>query len=109
MEAKTPKEILEKSLPERFKPEKAEGIDTVVQMDIKGPRGGCWTVTIKDKKMDVKEGGTSSPKLTIEMSEADFIDLVSGKLNGTAAFFSGKLKVKGDVAMALKLRNAGFL
>ena len=108
MEEKTPKEILEKDLPQRFKPDKADGIDTVVQMNITGPQGGCWTVTIKDQKMDVKEGA-SPPKLTIEISDTDFIDLVNGKLNGAAAFFTGKLKVKGDVAMALKLRNAGFL
>ena len=109
MEAKTPKEIMEKDLPGRFKPEKAQGIDTVVQMDIKGDRGGKWTVTIKDQKIDVKEGTHPSPKLAIEISETDFLDLVSGKLNGTAAFFTGKLKLKGDVAMALKLRDAGFL
>ena len=109
MEAKTPKEILEKDLPGRFKPEKAKGIDTVVQMDIKGPHGGSWTATIRDQKMEVKEGMSPSPKLSIEMAEADFLDLVNGKLNGTMAFFTGKLKLKGDVAVALKLRDAGFL
>ena len=109
MEAKTPKEIIEKDLPARFKPDKAKGIDTVVQMDIKGPRGGSWTATIRDQKIEVKEGTHPSPKLSIEMAEADFLDLVNGKLNGTMAFFSGKLKLKGDVAIALKLRDAGFL
>jgi putative sterol carrier protein len=109
MESKTPKEIMEKELPDRFKPEKAKGIDTTVQMDINGPSGGRWTVTIKDQKLEVKEGTNPSPKLAIEIKETDFLDLVSGKLNGTAAFFSGKLKLKGDVAMALKLRDAGLL
>lgn len=109
MEAKTPKEIMEKDLPGRFKPEKAQGIDTVVQMDIKGPRGGSWTVTIKDQKIGVRDGTGPSPKLSIEMTETDFLDLVRGKLNGTTAFFTGKLKLKGDVALALKLRDAGFL
>ena len=109
MEAKTPKEILEKDLPGRFKPDKAKGIDTVVQLDIKGPQGGSWTVTIKDQMMQVKDGTTPSPKLTVEMAEADFLDLVNGKLKGTTAFFTGKLKLKGDIAMALKLRDAGFL
>ncbi len=109
METKTPKEILENDLPGRFKPDKAKGIDTVVQMDIKGPHGGNWTVAIRDQRMEIKEGASLSPKLTIEMGESDFLDLVNGKLNGTMAFFSGKLKLKGDVAVALKLREAGFL
>ena len=109
MEAKTPKEILENDLPSRFRPDKAKGIDTVVQMDIKGLHGGNWIVTIRDQRMEVAEGASPSPKLTIEMAEADFLDLVNGKLNGTKAFFTGKLKLKGDVAMALKLKDAGFL
>ena len=109
MEAKTPKEILEKDLPGRFKPDKAKGIDTVVQIDIKGPRGGSWTATIRDQKMEVEEGTSPSPKLTVEMAETDFLDLVNGKLDGIMAFFTGKLKLKGDVAVALKLRDAGFL
>ena len=109
MEPKTPKEIMEKELPDRFKPENAKGIDTEVLMDISGPEGGNWTVTIKDQKLEVKEGTYPSPNLAIEMKQKDFLDLVSGKLNGTAAFFTGKLKVKGDVAVALKLRDAGLL
>ena len=109
METKTPKEVLEKDLPSRFKPEKAQEIDTVVQMDIRGPRGGIWTVIIKDQKIEVKEGTHQTPNLTIEMAETDFLDLIYGKLNGTMAFFSGKLKIKGDVAAALKLKDAGFL
>jgi putative sterol carrier protein len=109
MDIKTPKEIFEKILPVRFKPEKAKGIDTVVQLDVKGPNGGNWTVTIKDQKMDIREGASQSPKLVIGVAEADFVDLVNGKLNGSTAFFTGKLKLKGDVAVALKLRDAGFL
>lgn len=109
MEIKTPKELLEKELPTRFKPEKAKGIDTVVQVEIKGQHGGSWTVTIKDQKMNVKIGIHQAPNLLIEIAEKDFIDLTNGKLKGTVAFFSGKLKLRGDMALALKLKDAGFL
>jgi putative sterol carrier protein len=37
------------------------------------------------------------------MAETDFLDLVSGKLNGQMAFLTGKLKVAGDMGLALKL------
>jgi putative sterol carrier protein len=109
MEDVTPARIIEKDLPSRFKPDKARGIDTVVQIVIKGPHGGSWTVMIRDQKMEAKEGIHPSPKLAIEMEEADFMDLINGKLNGTMAFFSGKLKLKGDVTTVLKLKDAGFL
>jgi hypothetical protein len=48
-EAKTPKEFFEKILPMRFKPEKAAGVDVTVQVNIAGPNGGDWTVTINWK------------------------------------------------------------
>ncbi len=109
MEAKTPKEFFEKVLPSRFKPEKARGIDVSVRVTISGANGGDWTVTIKDQKIDAREGTTPTPTLSIAMTDADFMDLMSGKLSGERAFFSGKIKFQGNITVALRLREAGFL
>jgi putative sterol carrier protein len=43
------------------------------------------------------------------MAEADYIDLINGKMSGEKAFFTGKLRFKGDIGLALKLRETGFL
>ena len=40
---------------------------------------------------------------TIGISLADFMDMADGKLDGTMAFMSGKLKVQGDMGIAMKL------
>jgi putative sterol carrier protein len=37
------------------------------------------------------------------MAEGDFLDMVAGKLNGQMAFLTGKLKVAGDMGLALKM------
>ena len=108
-EAKTPKEFFEKILPVRFKPEKAVGVDVTVQVNIAGPNGGDWTVTIKNQKLEVEEGTHPSPTLELKMAEADYIDLINGKMSGEKAFFTGKLRFKGDIGLALKLRETGFL
>jgi putative sterol carrier protein len=108
-EVKTPKEFFEEALPNRFKPERTEGIDVTVQVNITGLNGGNWTVTIKNQQLKVEEGMHPSPTLTLEMSEADYIDLVNGKMSGEKAFLTGKLRFKGNIALALKLREAGFL
>ena len=109
MEAKTPQEFFEKMLPARFKPEKAAGIDVVAQLNLTGPKGGNWVVTIKDQKMQVKEGTTPSPTLTLKIAEKDFLDIVNDKLSTEKAFFTGKLHFEGSLSLALKLRDAGFL
>jgi|YelNatPaOPRAMG01_1025707.scaffolds.fasta_scaffold88714_2 putative sterol carrier protein len=109
MEAQNPQEFFEKVLPSRFKPEKAEGIDIIVQLHVSGPEGGDWTVTVKDKKITVAEGTDSSANLTLKMSYSDFMDMVNEKLSAEKAFFTGKIQFKGNIAVALKLRDAGFL
>jgi putative sterol carrier protein len=109
METQTPKDFFENALPARFKPEKAEGIDVVAQINITGLEGGNWTVSIKDQKLDVKEGTHLAPSLTLKMNENDFMDLVNKKISAEKAFFTGRVHFKGNIAVALKLRDAGFL
>ncbi len=109
MEAQTPQEFFEKILPARFKPEKAAGVDVIAQLNVSGPEGGNWTVTVKDQKMQVTEGVHPSPNLTLKMSLTDFMDMINGRLSAERAFFTGRVQFKGDIAVALKLRDAGFL
>jgi putative sterol carrier protein len=108
-EAKTPKEFFEKVLPSRFNSEKAGGIDVIVQVSIVGPNGGDWAVTIKNQELKVEEGTHPSPTLKLKMAETDYINLVNGKISGEKAFLTGKIQFKGNIALALKLREAGFL
>ena len=108
-DTKTPKEFFEKMLPSRFKPEKAKGIDVTVQINITGPSGGDWVVTIKDQKLEAKEGTHPSPTLELMMTEPDYMDLMNGKISAEKAFMTGKLKFKGNIGLALRLRETGFL
>ena len=108
-ETKTPKEFFEEVLPKRFKPDKAGGIDVTVQVNITGPNGGSWIVTIKNQKLEVKEGTYPSPTLELNMAETDYMNLINGKISGEKAFLTGKLWLKGNMAIALKLRETGFL
>jgi len=109
MEAKTPKEFFEKALPLRFKPEKTAGIDVIAQLNLTGANGGDWVVTIKDQKLQVREGTAPSPTLTLKMTENDFMNIVNDKLSAEKAFFTGKIHFEGNLNLALKLRDAGFL
>jgi len=109
METNTPREFFEKALPARFKPENAAGINVIAQLNVTGPEGGNWTVILKDQKIQVTEGTHVAPTLTLKMNENDFMDMVNGKLSAEKAFFTGRVHFRGDIGVALKLRDAGFL
>ena len=89
-------------LPDKLnaKPEKIAGMNCVYQFRV---TDAAWNVKLADGKVAVAEGEAPSPNCTVTMAEADFLDLVSGKLNGQMAFLTGKLKVAGDMGLALKL------
>ncbi len=108
MEFNTPKEFFE-NVPERFKPEKTAGIDVTAQLILTGPSGGEWIITVKDQKLQITEGTHPTPALTLKASDKDFMDIVNRKLSAEKAFFTGKIQFKGNLSMALKLKEAGFL
>lgn len=109
MEVKTPQEFFDIVLPKKFDPAKAVGVDVVVQLTINGPNGGDWIITVKDQKIHVTRGVDPSPTLSVKMAEKDYLDLVNDKLSTGKAFMTGKIQFKGNIVLALKLREMGFI
>lgn len=101
----TAKRALE-ALSESADAEKLKGMDATILFDISGEDGGQWTVTINDGQVDVEEGSTAeSPTITVGASAKDLKALIEGDLNPMAAFMQGRLKVKGDMSMAMQLQK----
>ncbi|RLB54015.1 MAG: sterol-binding protein [Deltaproteobacteria bacterium] len=103
----TPKEIFEQKLPEQLKAKGDEvtKVGAIYQFNITGDNGGNWWVDTTKSGGEVGEGDNADAKCTITMADSDFIDMVDGKLNGQMAFMTGKLKIKGDMSLAMKLGN----
>jgi putative sterol carrier protein len=87
----------------RFRADKAAGVNATIQYDISGDQGGTWHAVIKDGTCAVNSGAGTNPNLTLSMSSQDWLDMVNGKLSGQMAFMSGKLKLKGDMGLAMKI------
>merc|ERR1719235_1237528 len=68
---------------------------------IKG--GKDWTVDLKNGSGSVQEGAQGKPDCTITIADEDFVNLITGKANGQQLFMGGKLKISGNMAMAMKL------
>ncbi len=92
-------------MPSAFNKEAAKGLTAIYQFDLSGDGGGKWQVAIKDQTIDVKEGQAASPNITISMAAQDYLDMLSGKLNGQVAFMSGKLRIAGDMGLALRMQS----
>jgi putative sterol carrier protein len=61
--------------------------------------------TIANEEIGVQLGTHEKPNITISMKESDYLEMINGKLNGQMAFMTGKLKIAGDMGLALKLQS----
>ena len=86
-------------------PAKLKGVSAVYQFELSGDNGGVFHSVVDDGKASVVEAAHDSPNITITMAADDFDSMLNGKLNATSAFMAGKLKVKGDMSLAMKLQS----
>ena len=92
-------------MPSRFNATAASGVNATYQFDLTGDDGGTWHVKIADGACDVQDGAAESANITITMAASDYLDMINGKLNPQMAFMGGKLKIKGDMSLALKMQQ----
>ena len=92
-------------MPGRLDPEAAAGLDAVIQFDLSGDGGGVWHCAIKDGACTVAGGAHDAPTMTLSMEAADYVGLISGELDGTVAFMSGKLRIDGDMSLAMRMQS----
>ena len=102
----TAKDILETEIPGalKAKPELAKDINSVIHFNITGDNGGTWTLDCTKSDNWVTKGAEGSPKMTVTVSNDDFVKIRSKQLNAQMAAMQGKLKFKPmDMGLAMKL------
>lgn len=96
-------EALFTHMQDKFNPEKAEGLDAVIQFDLVGEGGGKYWLKISNGTLNYGEGTDPAPRMTVRGSTDDFVALMNGKLQPMQAFMLGKIKVAGDTSLAMRL------
>jgi len=99
----TVSELMEK-MPGAFIPEKAQGVNALIHFKFTGAEPGEWNAAIKDGKVDVAQGAPPGPaNMTLTADSTDYVKIFTGELDGMQAFMQGKVKLAGDLNLAMKL------
>jgi putative sterol carrier protein len=93
-------------MPQLFRADRAGDTQTVIQWNITDKPGGgtdVYETVIENGACNVNKGSTRDPKLALSLASLDFLKVVSGDGNPMMLFMTGKVKAKGDLALAANI------
>jgi putative sterol carrier protein len=67
--------------------------------------GADGKIYINGNNANAVSNNDDAADCTLQLSMSDFVDMVEGRLNAMNAFMGGKLKVLGDMSVAMKLQT----
>jgi len=86
-----------------FQPAKAKGVHARYQWELSGAHGGEWWIDVNDGTYTMGKGKIPNPSVTFIATDKDWVAICHDQLSGTWAYLTGRLKVRGDQAIARKL------
>jgi putative sterol carrier protein len=90
-------------MPGAFLPEKAPGLNAIIQFNFSGAEPGNWNAEIKNGALKIEKGVHPNPTLSVTADSADYIKIFTHELDPMQAFMKGKLKLQGDLSLAMKI------
>jgi putative sterol carrier protein len=82
--------------------DKLKEIGAVYKFALEGDDGGTWVMDLRDDPKVTE--GDGEAQCVIKMSAGDFVDMIEGRANPQQLFFMGKLRIEGDMGLAMKLQ-----
>ena len=103
MDVTTPVEVFTE-IDTRLKadPTKIGSLNAAYSFDLEGEE---YHIVLKDGAGEAGTGAAENPNITLTMKPDDFVGIATGTLDPTTAFMAGKIKVKGDMGLAMKLQS----
>ena len=94
-----------RNMPTAFRSEEAKGLKVVYQFDIRGAEEFTAYLQIDEGKCEFHEGSHHKPDVIIKSPADIWLAISRQETSGQAAFMAGKYKVKGDIALLMKLNS----
>src|SRR5438876_598640 len=98
-DSSTPQQVFD-GMRQSFQADKAKGVHARYQWELSGPNGGEWWIEVNDGTYKMGRGKIDNPSVTFITSDNDWVAMSNGKLKGTWAFMTGRLKVRGSQSIA---------
>jgi pimeloyl-ACP methyl ester carboxylesterase len=86
----------------RVRPERADGVTAAVVLATRDER---WTLRLDRGRLTVGIGGLERPDAVISSDAQTLIDINTGRLTGSEAFLDGRVTVRGNLGLALRLES----
>jgi putative sterol carrier protein len=77
----------------------------VYQFVITGEGGGSFYADFQNGQVNLAEGQHANPGVTVECSLDTVKGLMNRSINPMMAFMTGKVKIKGDMGLAMRLQT----
>ncbi|MGE0500394.1 MAG: SCP2 sterol-binding domain-containing protein [Rhizobiaceae bacterium] len=72
------------------------------ERSVKFDTGGDGVIVVDGSTISTTDGPADC---TIKLSLSDFEDMIAGELSPTTAFMTGKIKIEGDMSVAMALQS----
>src|ERR1043165_5952639 len=86
----------------RVRAERADGITAAVVLATPEER---WTLRLSGGRLSGGLGGVERPDAVISSDAATLVDINTGRLTGSEAFLDGRVSVRGNLGLALRLES----
>lgn len=88
-----------------FNPAAAGNMNKTLQWNVTGEDAGKYALKVADGKCELITGGVEKPDITFTVADKDWLAIAEGKLDAMSAFTTGKLKLAGDMMLAMKVQQ----
>jgi putative sterol carrier protein len=94
-------------MPEQFVPERAAGVDAMIEWRIDSPGGesDTWQLTIRDGRCTCARGAGAKSDVAYRVGGVDFLKLITGVEKGSKLFVFGRLRIRGNLMLAARTES----
>ena len=88
-----------------FRSEAARDLCVRYRIELAGEAGGAFGLLVDRGRLEASEEGDWPPDVVFRLSAEDFFALLAGRENPDMLFMAERLRVEGDLSLALELRK----